>query len=591
MTMLLKNMIVISLALAFVVAGCELVTPKNDKQGSAVIGADLIISEVFTISPDKYYAYSWIELFNPSERTIRWFDQAFPVTGFVAGANGTLIATDNDGADWADIYPGSEDLYGVHFGYPDTGYAVGENGTIKIIHRLNPGWEFLDPITNPVGGTAITLRDVAGPWISPTLYVIGDNGTIMRSTSRAKDWTQQTSGTTKRLNAVYFESFTAVYVVGDSGLIMKSPRTNQWDKKTIGSAYAATNFYDVVFQGTTGFAIGDGGALLVSRNGGDTWLPETSGVSTALRGAFYSRFFNRAWIVGDDGVILKSYDTAKTWTPQISGTSASLRSVYFSDSLKGVASGAGGTVLFTTNGGRTWVPQSSGTSEDLASIYVLPPAVRIRDRLIVEMHARRNTFFFDQTAPFVPGVNPNFDFIVSRDTGSVFFDPGILADLGVADPPPGVPPSRWVIINSDSLRFKDHTNVGPGKPYFQNFSVSFTDTNLFTTRPVLWDLLDAGEIRLIRIFRKELLATREPIGPQTTEVVDVVRWGGYRPDPATTAPELLFPNNAPAGFIPEWYSLSRYVNDAGGNVNEISSAASFYMSERPIPGWYSQRAK
>jgi hypothetical protein len=63
------------------------------------------------------------------------------------------------------------------------------------------------------------------------------------------------------------------------------------------------------------------------------------------------------------------------------------------------------------------------------------------------------------------------------------------------------------------------------------------------------------------------------------------------PDPATTPPELIFPNNEPAGFIPEWYSLARYVNDVGGDVNTISSKASFYMADRPIPGWYSQRSK
>ena len=69
----------------------------------------------------------------------------------------------------------------------------------------------------------------------------------------------------------------------------------------------------------------------------------------------------------------------------------------------------------------------------------------------------------------------SFDFIVSSDTGTVFFDPGLLLDLGVLrSAPPSVPPQGWVIINSDSLRFNDHTNVGPGSPYMQNFAISFT---------------------------------------------------------------------------------------------------------------------
>ena len=107
----------------------------------------------------------------------------------------------------------------------------------------------------------------------------------------------------------------------------------------------------------------------------------------------------------------------------------------------------------------------------------------------------------------------------------------------------------------------------------------------------VWDLLDAGEVKLIRIFRKELTGTGEVIGPQSTEVVDLVRWGGYSPDPATTAPELMYPNNVAAGFIPEWYSLSRYVNDVGGDVSVQSSNTSFYMADSPTPGWYSQLSK
>ena len=585
--------LVVGITLLSFVAGCELITEKNNKQPAQVVGKDLIIDEVFTLSPDKYYAYSWIELFNPTNRTIRWLDDAFPITAHVGGKSGALTRTEDDGRHWTDIYDGTEDINGVVFTYPDTGFIVGPNGFIKIIHHVNnTSWEYVDPVTNPVAGTTINLRAVAGQYISPTVYAVGDSGTIMRSITRGASWTKQATGTTRQLNSIWFESFTAVYVVGDSGLIMKSPRNNQWDKKTIGAAYASTNFYGVAFQALTGLAVGEGGTILQSKNAGDTWAAETSNVASNLRGVFYNRVFNRAFIVGDDGVILRSTDTAKTWQQQVSGTTASLRAVFFADSTHGFVVGTGGTVLYTSNGGRTWNQQESGTTADLTSISALPSVIRVRDRLVVEMYARRNTFFFDMSAPFVPGVNPNFDFIVSRDTGSVFFDPGQLRDLGVLpDPPPPVPPQGWVILNSDSLRFKDHTNVGPGKPYFQNFSISFTDTALFRARGVLWDLLDAGEIRLIRIFRKQLIATGENLGSSTAEVVDVVRYGGFRPNPATTPPNLLFPNNEPAGFIPEWSSLARYVNDAGGDVNVISTKPSFYMADRPIPGWYSQRSK
>jgi photosystem II stability/assembly factor-like uncharacterized protein len=583
--------ITLAVALVVILAGCELITEKNPRNQAQVIGKDLIIDEVFTLSPDKYYAYSWIELLNPSTRAIGWLDDKFPATLHTVGDGGTMLRTENDGKDWADIYPGSEDIKDVFFPYSDTAYIVGANGMIKIVHKLSTGFEYLDPLTNPVAGSSITLTAVAGSPISPTGYICGDSGTVLRSTSRGVNWAKQTTNTTRNLKDIYFESFVAVYACGDSGLILKSPRSNVWDKKTVADGFTNVNFKAIAFQAATGAVVGEGGVILVSRNEGLTFLPETSNVTVTLRGIHWNRTYNRAFVVGDEGTILKSTDSMKTWRQLTSGTSASLRGVVFTDSLRGWVVGTEGTILYTDDGGNTWVNQSSGSTSTLNAIQVNPLNIRVRDRLVVEMHAKRNQFFFDPAAPILVGVNPNFDFIVASDTGTVFFDPGLLVDLGVlAEPPPLVNPQGWVIINSDSLRFKDHTNVGPGKPYLQNVSISFTDTSLFRARPVLWDLLDAGEVRLIRIFRKQL-NTGEIVGPQSTEVVDLVRWGGYMPDPAVTAPELIYPNNEPAGYIPEWYSLARYVNDVGGDVNTISSKNSFYMADRPIPGWYSQRGK
>ncbi len=594
MNMLSKSIFAVVIIALWFTSGCELVTDNKIQQPPPVKGDDLIINEVFTLSPSKYYAYSWIEMFNPTNREIGWFENTFPATGHVVGAAGTILRTENDGIPWSSISPFSNpDFYSVFFSYPDTGYVVGGNGTIKIIRKLGSTYDFSDPVTNPAAGRAISLKGVAGPTFSPTLYAVGDSGYIMRSINRGSTWTKQTTNTTKNLNGVYFESFVAIYAVGDSGTILKSPSANQWQPRSVGAAYQSNNFQAVYFQSDTGIVVGENGAILVSRNGGGTWFPESSGVSVTLRAVFYNRGYNKAWVAGDNGVILMSEDGFKTWTPQPSGTTNSLRTIVFADQLKGWAAGANGTILHTTDGGDSWTLQESGTTANLYSMQFNPRTVRVRNRLVLEMWAKRNVFFLDPRSPFIEGVNPNFDFIVFSDTGKVFYDPGLLFDLsgGFFDPPPPVPPQGFVIINSDSLRFKDHTDIGPGHTDFLNFAVSFTDTSVFRATGVLWDLLDAGELRLVRTSRKQLIAGGVDIGPQTTAVVDVVRWGGYRPDPSLYLPEHLYPNNEPAGFIPEWYSLSRYVNDAGGPVNQISTAASFYMSPTPIPGWYSQKGK
>jgi hypothetical protein len=99
--------------------------------------------------------------------------------------------------------------------------------------------------------------------------------------------------------------------------------------------------------------------------------------------------------------------------------------------------------------------------------------------------------------------------------------------------------------------------------------------------PVLWDLLESGEVRLIKQFFTVRMGTGQFLGI-STQTVDVVRWGGFMPtvdmlpvDPIypNPGPELLYPQNQPAGFIPEWWSLARYGDDVGASVDVHATRA------------------
>lgn len=57
------------------------------------------------------------------------------------------------------------------------------------------------------------------------------------------------------------------------------------------------------------------------------------------------------WAVGIGGAILKTADGGTTWTAQTSGTTAFLYGVDFVDADVGWAVGTGGTILHTRNGG------------------------------------------------------------------------------------------------------------------------------------------------------------------------------------------------------------------------------------------------
>ena len=133
----------------------------------------------------------------------------------------------------------------------------------------------------------------------------------------------------------------------------------------------STSLSGVAFVGSGAWAVGGGGTLLASTDGGATWAPQISGVSTALNGVAFTGAHD-GWAVGAHGAIVATTDGGTTWTPQASGVSAStaLNGVAFSDAQKGWAVGAGGTIVHTTDGGATaWTSQTSAaTSADLQAV-------------------------------------------------------------------------------------------------------------------------------------------------------------------------------------------------------------------------------
>lgn len=101
------------------------------------------------------------------------------------------------------------------------------------------------------------------------------------------------------------------------------------------------------------------------------WTAQTSGVTTALNDVFFVDN-KTGWAVGAGGVILHTTDGGTTWSAQTSGTTDEMRSVFFLDSVTGWAIGKDvfNILLKTTDGGATWsdITQSSlatGTLRDI----------------------------------------------------------------------------------------------------------------------------------------------------------------------------------------------------------------------------------
>jgi photosystem II stability/assembly factor-like uncharacterized protein len=116
-----------------------------------------------------------------------------------------------------------------------------------------------------------------------------------------------------------------------------------------------------------GNAVGNGGVILRTGDGGASWVRVQSGVSNNLKSVhFTNELVGHA--VGDGGIILRTVDGG-TWVRQKS-TSLNLNSVHFTGELVGCAAGDGGFVICTLDGGVSWGYTLSQVPTNLNSVYL-----------------------------------------------------------------------------------------------------------------------------------------------------------------------------------------------------------------------------
>ena len=114
-----------------------------------------------------------------------------------------------------------------------------------------------------------------------------------------------------------------------------------------------------VFDANTAIAVGSGGFIIRTTDGGDTWSVVASGSTDRLHRVVFVG--DTGWAIGLNSVILKTHDRGLTWEPRDTGVSTHFRSVHFTDQNTGWLAAApwgtpdmDGYVLKTTDGGDSW---------------------------------------------------------------------------------------------------------------------------------------------------------------------------------------------------------------------------------------------
>jgi len=164
------------------------------------------------------------------------------------------------------------ELFDIHFVNAVTGFLVGAGGHILRSDDGGITWAIIP------AGTPNDLHEICFADAS-TVYIAGSNGTILKSADGGLSWTLLNSGTTSNLYAVYFTDAEHGYAAGNGGIIL---HTNDggatWEKQ---DSQTGEMIRDICFPGaTTGFAAGYDavnyrlpGVVLKTTNGGYASVP------------------------------------------------------------------------------------------------------------------------------------------------------------------------------------------------------------------------------------------------------------------------------------------------------------------------------
>ncbi len=154
--------------------------------------------------------------------------------------------------------------------------------------------------------------------------------------------------------------------VGDGGEVYRTlDGGNTWTERVLGSPLLELR--EVASRGFTFVIVGEAGAIWKSTDSGGNWTQTTIAGNPFLRGL--SMPSDSTWFAsGSSGVVVRTRNAGATWTTLATGTGAALYTATFTDAMHGWVAGDGGVLLGTSDGGDSWDPVSLGTSNRLISV-------------------------------------------------------------------------------------------------------------------------------------------------------------------------------------------------------------------------------
>lgn len=277
-------------------------------------------------------------------------------------------------ADW--IKQSSNTLAWLRAGFfvnEKTGFIGGGNGTFLTTNNGGETWNQTEKITSDAI-RQIYFADENNGWLlcERDIYSLGANSPsyLLKTANGGADWEkiEFTNGVRIRIAGIFF-SQSSGFAVGESGAIFVLQSDEKtWKKQP--SPIRNLLLGGIFTDKTNGVIVGAGGSIFFTADGGTKW--NQSNIFGAPNVKLNSVFFvnkNAGWTVGSEGRIFQTVSGGKNWREQKSNIKTNLNDVFFRDTREGWAIGDEGTILHSTTAGNIWMRNELKTRHKFEKLF------------------------------------------------------------------------------------------------------------------------------------------------------------------------------------------------------------------------------
>lgn len=279
--------------------------------------------------------------------------------GFAGSGSGNSFKTTDGGVTWNPMVTGagtSSTFYSAFLNGSNL-YLVDDDSLLFV--SADSGATFSRINYLPAGMSNKIMRAVGVS--GSNIFIVGDAGYFIKSTDNGASWSSQSKSIASGfVQGIWGDGSGKIISIGTNSPahVLVSDDFGQTFSPVQLSVTTADLRSIYMFDSNNGYAVGSGGRVWKTTNGGYAW--DLYGGTTTIQAFNDVDFYNtqNGMVAGNSGQVWKTTDSGTSWVPMTT-LSGGQNSVAMIDSITALA--AGGTLINkTTNGGTTWTQITPG---------------------------------------------------------------------------------------------------------------------------------------------------------------------------------------------------------------------------------------